>query len=139
MRCFFIDESPSFRTTAPRAPSFWKQTYHTLLLYDSVRLFVSSSRDWCIIIYWVLFSVFSITEHRARADNRERRFMGSVFVAPPFPSYPSAHTLKRREVKEHHHLPVSLNFLIFIYNKVPIYSLVYSLYIATVQILLDII
>ncbi|XP_072272834.1 actin remodeling regulator NHS isoform X2 [Pyxicephalus adspersus] len=44
-------------------------------------------------------------EQRARADNRERRFLGSVFAAPPFPSYPSAHTLKRREVKEHHHLP----------------------------------
>ncbi|XP_044143500.1 Nance-Horan syndrome protein [Bufo gargarizans] len=39
-------------------------------------------------------------EQRARADNRERRFTGSVFTAPPFPSYPAAHTIKRREVKE---------------------------------------
>ncbi|XP_056412795.1 actin remodeling regulator NHS isoform X2 [Hyla sarda] len=44
-------------------------------------------------------------EQRARADNRERRFMGSVFAAPPFPSYPAAHTIKRREVKERHHVP----------------------------------
>ncbi|XP_018417231.1 PREDICTED: Nance-Horan syndrome protein isoform X2 [Nanorana parkeri] len=44
-------------------------------------------------------------EQRARADNRERRFLGSVFAAPPLPSYPSAHTLKRREVKECDHQP----------------------------------
>ncbi|KAM3935585.1 actin remodeling regulator NHS isoform 3-T3 [Leptodactylus fuscus] len=45
-------------------------------------------------------------EQRARADNRERRFMGSVFAAPPFPSYPAAHTIKRREVKERQERPV---------------------------------
>ncbi|XP_073521484.1 actin remodeling regulator NHS isoform X1 [Phyllobates terribilis] len=44
-------------------------------------------------------------EQRARADNRERRFMGSVFAAPPFPSYPAAHTIKRREVKERQPVP----------------------------------
>ncbi|XP_071992413.1 actin remodeling regulator NHS isoform X3 [Engystomops pustulosus] len=47
-------------------------------------------------------------EQRTRADNRERRFMGSGFAAPPFPSYPAAHTIKRREVKErqeHHIVP----------------------------------
>ncbi|XP_075709086.1 actin remodeling regulator NHS isoform X3 [Rhinoderma darwinii] len=45
-------------------------------------------------------------EQRARADNRERRFMGSVFAPPPFPSYPAANTIKRREVKERPHVPV---------------------------------
>ncbi|XP_075051190.1 actin remodeling regulator NHS isoform X2 [Mixophyes fleayi] len=44
-------------------------------------------------------------EQRARADNRERRFIGSVFAAPPLPSYPAAHSLKRREVKERHLVP----------------------------------
>ncbi|XP_069613426.1 actin remodeling regulator NHS isoform X1 [Ranitomeya imitator] len=44
-------------------------------------------------------------EQRARADNRERRFTGSVFAAPPFPSYPAAHTIKRREVKEQQPVP----------------------------------
>ncbi|XP_073430245.1 actin remodeling regulator NHS [Dendrobates tinctorius] len=44
-------------------------------------------------------------EQRARADNRERRFTGSVFAAPPFPSYPAAHTIKRREVKEPQPVP----------------------------------
>ncbi|KAM4045754.1 actin remodeling regulator NHS isoform 2-T2 [Anomaloglossus baeobatrachus] len=44
-------------------------------------------------------------EQRARADHRERRFVGSVFAAPPFPSYPAAHTIKRREVKEQQPVP----------------------------------
>ncbi|XP_066431769.1 actin remodeling regulator NHS isoform X2 [Eleutherodactylus coqui] len=43
-------------------------------------------------------------EQRARADNRERRIISSVFAAPPFPSYP-AHTIKRREIKERHLVP----------------------------------
>ncbi|KAE8624912.1 hypothetical protein XENTR_v10006090 [Xenopus tropicalis] len=41
-------------------------------------------------------------EQRIRADNRERRFQGSIFTAPPLPTYPAVHSLKRREVKEHH-------------------------------------
>ncbi|XP_069827341.1 actin remodeling regulator NHS [Dendropsophus ebraccatus] len=44
-------------------------------------------------------------EQRARAENREKRFTGSVFAAPPFPSYPAAHTIKRREIKERHLVP----------------------------------
>ncbi|KAM4796346.1 actin remodeling regulator NHS [Rhinophrynus dorsalis] len=44
-------------------------------------------------------------EQRIRAENRERRFLGSVFAAPPLPMYPVAHNLKRREIKEHHIAP----------------------------------
>ncbi|XP_053561385.1 actin remodeling regulator NHS [Bombina bombina] len=44
-------------------------------------------------------------EQRIRADNRERRFAGTAFVAPPFPILPPAHSLKRRETKERHHVP----------------------------------
>ncbi|CAH2222612.1 Hypothetical predicted protein [Pelobates cultripes] len=44
-------------------------------------------------------------EQRAQLDIRERRFMGSVFAAPPFPPYPAVQTLKRREIKEHHAVP----------------------------------
>ncbi|KAM8975196.1 actin remodeling regulator NHS isoform 2-T2 [Pelodytes ibericus] len=44
-------------------------------------------------------------EQRIRADNRERRFIGSVFAAPPFPPFPTAHTIKRREIKERPPVP----------------------------------
>ncbi|KAM4700313.1 actin remodeling regulator NHS [Discoglossus pictus] len=39
-------------------------------------------------------------EQRIRADNRDRRFLGTVFVAPPLPTLPAAHSLRRQEVKE---------------------------------------
>ncbi|XP_018105134.1 Nance-Horan syndrome protein isoform X2 [Xenopus laevis] len=41
-------------------------------------------------------------EQRIRADNRERRFQGSIFTAPPLPTYPAVNNLKRRELKERH-------------------------------------
>ncbi|KAG8451737.1 hypothetical protein GDO86_003798 [Hymenochirus boettgeri] len=42
-------------------------------------------------------------EQRIRAENRERRFLGTVFSAPPLPTYPVAY--KRRELKERHAVP----------------------------------
>uniref|UniRef100_A0A8C5QJW8 NHS actin remodeling regulator n=1 Tax=Leptobrachium leishanense TaxID=445787 RepID=A0A8C5QJW8_9ANUR len=39
-------------------------------------------------------------EQRSRVENRDRRFTGSVFTAPPFPPYPATQTLKRIEIKE---------------------------------------
>ncbi|XP_018100758.1 NHS actin remodeling regulator L homeolog isoform X2 [Xenopus laevis] len=41
-------------------------------------------------------------EQRIRADNRERRFQGSIFTAPPLPTYPAVNNLKRQEIKERH-------------------------------------
>ncbi|XP_075445920.1 actin remodeling regulator NHS isoform X3 [Ascaphus truei] len=44
-------------------------------------------------------------EQWIRADNRERRLLGSVFVAPPLTIFPVAHSQTRREIKEQQLLP----------------------------------
>ncbi|XP_068124801.1 actin remodeling regulator NHS isoform X2 [Hyperolius riggenbachi] len=83
--------------------------YYKTTLHQQRNIFLPTTRPPCVeeLHRHAKQSLRSMRrEQRARAENRERRFMSSGFAAPPLPSYPSAQTLKRRELKERHHVTV---------------------------------
>ncbi|KAM9319329.1 actin remodeling regulator NHS [Gastrophryne carolinensis] len=82
--------------------------YYKTTLHQQRNIFLPTTRPPCVeeLHRHAKQSLRSMRrDQRARLENRERRILGSVFAAPPLPSYPSAHTIKRREVKERHHVP----------------------------------